>query len=485
MSEKKKSKSIRWIYLVLGILVIWTALLVLLRIIPPVSGLGELALPTGSITPQRLFTEIAQTREVARLTPKITLPPPSPVTGQDSTPDYSTVPHRYLEDGVIIDQGASDSLALCFRDEEGAFPWIRNQWMPLDHPPYPYLVVYAGGIGEERPPLQGAVFIWDIEVDRDPCALEAIVTPYIDGPVEIIAVQGKELLLRSLTSGDTLAFDAETRVFMAELSTPTPGPSPTPDPDITPPSSLGDYAIYASHSIVIGPRARVYSGSTGARTDEGGYIELKNDIATDLYGSIVADGIKIGPENLILSDFFYNKLNAHKSTEFLGRLFTPVDLSIDLPPMPDIPEDLGTSDLIVSNGTEEVVAPGDYRSIRVKSDGKAILTPGIYNIGDVRLDNGAEMTCTGRCNLRVRDGFVLGPNAKLQHANIAIYDFIIYIAGADGFSAGQGSRVRANVVAPEGMIELGPRGVYTGGFYGWEIDIQNDASISSVSAFLE
>lgn len=239
MDEEEERKSFHWVFLLLGTILLVAVILARLQIIPRKSGQSELAPPTGSIPTQLfLLTEIAKTLEVAQLTPKTTLPAASPVTGQDSTPDYSTVPHIYIENSVIIDQGASDSLALCFRGETGVLPWVRNQWIPLDHPPYPYLVVYAGGIGEERPPTQGAIFIWDIKVDRDPCALEAILTPIADGPVEIISVQGNELLLRSLTSGGTWTFNTDTREFISENFTPIPGLSPPSEPSATPSSSL-------------------------------------------------------------------------------------------------------------------------------------------------------------------------------------------------------------------------------------------------------
>lgn len=412
---------------------------------------------------------------------------------QTATPDLRPTPtlnfsgllHRWTDAGVIL-FGPPDDFANCYRLDQTGAPWVVNMWLQVDDPENPYRTVYAGAVGEGKPPQQGAVLV----SETNPCEWTEYQTSFADGPMEIIAARGHQLALESANSGRRTFFDLDSRVFLAAFSTPTPGPTPTPGQQ--PPSDLGAYVIIARESAVIGPQA--FLGGSAAvlplSPSTNGVLDLKAGVQLDAYSILAAPDVRLGPSVSVLGDVFYNKIKTNPGTTVLGSLITPLILNLQLPTYPVFTISSNSPKLTVAPGDVENADPGDYDAVLVRPNGRLILTGGTYEMRSLRVESGGSVSCAEAaaiCEIRVKESVRFGADSSLGSLNamVGARSVVVFISARapDGFMAESSSEVSANVYAPEGRVVLGPNGVFVGSFIARQVEVKAGSSLFADSAF--
>ncbi len=181
----------------------------------------------------------------------IALPPPASSTrrplstatpGSPPVPDWPTHQTRDTDQGVIVWDSHSEILATCYKMSPEEHPQVVNHWQQTGGDNFPYIDAWAGAV--EAGGSQGVVLA-SPNSNGDMCPPDAYLTPFRDGPVEIIDVTGHVLLLESVTHQEKIYFDIDRREFRPTLASPTPKPT-VPSPTPAPP---GIYEVLSSDAI--------------------------------------------------------------------------------------------------------------------------------------------------------------------------------------------------------------------------------------------
>jgi len=437
-----------------------------------------------------LETSIFETMEAAESTP---LPPwvfwtATPDLRLQSTPDYSGIPHLWTDAGVII-EGPPATFANCYKmvDEIGGVPapWIQNMWYQTSGPDDPEIAVYAGSYanpGDEWPNLPlSAVFL--VHVQDDPCVLDPYRAPFEEGPLEIIAERGSELLLRSLVSGRTIAFSVSEAEFRSALSTATPGPSPTTRVPALLPTDPTEYAVLAVEALTLGPQTEVRFGALGLGLQSSpneGWLEVGVGSYLSPYSTLAADEISLGPNVSAAGLLVADHVSVKPTTSLLGSVVSPLSVEVDLPPFPSFAVPAAAPDATVRQGESMVLPPGDYSGVFVGPSARLELQDGTFQIKTLRVEESAVVECPGICELRVVESVYLGPSSRMTRG-LGLdepSELSVFVSGFRGLTATEGSSLDLFAYVPSGPIDLGPNGQYWGTFIAERFSLRRGSTVS-------
>lgn len=461
-----------------------------LRLVPaaPAGGGLPAAQPTSSsdfaATKWSIVTAAVETREAAALTPVRLGPTRTPDLRPTPTPYFGGLPYIRTDAGVIYWPAGLDMWADCYKGESPFPYWVENMWDQTDGPYYPWITAIAGGMGESKPPSQGAVFVL-VGVAAHVCTPDTYFTPFQDGPVEIVAAEGHRLLLRSRNHGRYIWFDADAREFEEAVPTPTPTLTPTPEGGPRSPSDLGDYVLFALRNLKLGSDVRIETGNLGVNGGPDGPGRVQIDVGTkDRFGSnttLSADSIAIGNDALVPGILFFNDLKAHPRAKVTGAKITPLELPLLVPPVvPTFSIDPEAEDLTVDETFPMQIMRGEYETITVRLGKTLQLMEGTYEFGSLIVEAKGRVECMNLCEVRVLNQVRVGPDSFLGMSRlIDPRGLTIYIArqGGVGFESLPRSMVEGLIYAPQADVVLGEDGKYMGTFLGMSVEVKTRAQL--------
>lgn len=490
-----RSASVAWLVLLSAVALAVGAVLLLGRMSGMAQANRRMLSPTGTIPGQIvMLTSIYATMEAAEATP---LPPwvywtATPDLRPLPTPNYSGIPHLWTDSGVIID-GPPAVFENCYKmsaEINGVpAPWVENMWYQTSGADEPEVGVYAGSyadVGDEWPNLpRSAVFI--VHVRDDPCVLEPHFAPFEEGPLEIIAAQGSELLLRSTVTGRTIAFSIPAAAFRTSLATATPGPAPTPRAPVALPSLAADYAVLALDSLAIGPQAEVARGVLGLglhSSPNQGLLEVGPGSYLGPYSTLASNEIFLGPGVTAAGILVANDIESASTARVFGPVVSALATEVDLPPVPAFTVDESSPSVTVEQGGSRVLPPGDYSDVRVGPAGRLVLLDGTFDLIVLRVERGASVECPGSCSLRVVESVYLGPSAGMTRSLTPGEESVLslFVQGFRGLTAAEGSTLDLLAYVPVGPIDLGPGGSYWGTYVAARFTLRRDSTIVGPAA---
>ncbi len=245
-----------------------------------------------------------------------------------------------------------------------------------------------------------------------------------------------------------------------------------------PPSNL-NFVLYAGSRLTIGRFAQI-SGDVGAEGDDGsGLFNAGSSQPTGanvLGNSVeVQSGASVG--HVFGNDLAVTGSAAQKS---LG-----LDLAV-LPPVPAVTVATpGTTDVSVTAGHTTQLCPGPYGAVFVGSNATLNLNGGVYHMSSLVLAAGARLEPSEPVvllvsgDLNAASSAVVAPFPELV-LPMSAGDIRIEIGGSVTF--GDGSQVRAHLLAPSGSLTLGSFASLSGAAWAGRIAIGEQSVVTGDGA---
>ena len=160
-------------------------------------------------------------------------------------------------------------------------------------------------------------------------------------------------------------------------------------------------------------------------------------------------------------------------------------------PRPDAP------DVLVPILGSDTLGPGDYGQIEIRWKGELTFLGGVYNVAEIDAGIATRMVFLAPTEIRVAGKLMVDGNSTVgpaQGSGITAADVVFYVAGVNGASGdlwalppaaklGIGSRMAANLYAPNGTAWLRLRSSSEGSFLGRDVILGRSAEVSLNSAF--
>jgi len=234
----------------------------------------------------------------------------------------------------------------------------------------------------------------------------------------------------------------------------------------------GAYAVLGLDGVTLAARVHVSGGDVGANR---GSVAVGAGARID--GTIAGDTIRIG--------------RGARASDLLCRLvigplrYTCSGLSgavVDLATLPLVQVAAGTADVRVpARARGAPLTPASYGDARVARQGELLLAGGTYAFRAITLGPGARLLCTGSCRVEVQTAVVLGARARLGAAAPLDAHAVRVDIERKGLSAASRAAIDASIYTPQGRVQLGERGRYTGGFLGRSVNVGARARVTAAS----
>ena len=228
---------------------------------------------------------------------------------------------------------------------------------------------------------------------------------------------------------------------------------------------------------------------------------------------VVGDTVRLDVRTSVYNVHANDLIKANGAIVF-GAVTT--GLSLPLVTMPVFPSiTLGKQDIVVGKNQTLTLNPGSYRNIQVKKNGTLVLTgpatgvgPGVYQVQNFHLDEGATVRATKPVEVRVKGEFDAASRVSIIHdpmlAPLLTLPIVFYVSGTDtdckhvghdddddddhdgGPSVvhiGQRSVIEANIYAPGGTLWLKGNSRATGAFVAKRVRIGINTQLTLDSKF--
>ena len=259
-----------------------------------------------------------------------------------------------------------------------------------------------------------------------------------------------------------------------------------------------EFSVFALNSIWLRKKASILSGHIGARSASSGpwlksKVEVYIDKEAQAKAGIYGDSVIIEKKATVV-DVYYNELK--NKGEILGEKVTPLALPLwDAPPFVEsVP---GKKDIKVKKKKTLTLSPGAYDDVKIDGKGELRLSGGTYHFANLELDKEAAVICLGPAiilikeRLECEDKIYIGPDSD---ADISAKDVVLYIGGFNGKKGrlkdkpktadiGKKSRVRANIYAPNGTLEIRDECEVEGSFIAQDVIIGEKVKVRLDTAF--
>jgi hypothetical protein len=274
---------------------------------------------------------------------------------------------------------------------------------------------------------------------------------------------------------------------------------------ISPVGYVNDYTLLGLDWLDIRPGAEVISGNVGvfdasAGLPGSGGLELEIGLdgvlpADDL---VAGDTISIGGR-VVAGDVLYaDTLTAADTATYTphGPCDPDEAASLELcgyvPLWGDLPEFLTgvpASGSVKLGGTTNLLAPGSYGDVELKSNSVATLLGGDYSFASLHLKPGSTLQFEGPATVRIAGRLIVQQGIVVPTGGATGSDLLVYVAGADeapnkwAVDIWAPSTVNANVYAPNGTVTIGNNSTFTGAAIGLRLDVGSDVTVTNDSAF--
>lgn len=243
------------------------------------------------------------------------------------------------------------------------------------------------------------------------------------------------------------------------------------------PRALETFAVLGLEDATLGAGAEVEAGNVGASR---GTVALHRHAA--VAGSVLADTIALSGLNRVgplFCRFVQGPLRFGCAT-----LVDPV---VDVSRLSFVQVRPGAGDVTVPARTSTAPLPaGAYGTVSVGTRGRLLLAGGTYELRALEVGARAQVLCTTRCRLRVRERTTLRRHAALAVVQPIDATALRLDAESQGrrpaFATGPRATVTGTVYAPGGDIVLGARGRYEGAFVGRNVTVGAHARVKLASA---
>jgi len=310
--------------------------------------------------------------------------------------------------------------------------------------------------------------------------------------------------------------------------------------------SIGQQAVITNGDIGVALRSTEDAPglSAASSNDDSDFVEVRISQQARLLNAnswVLGDTVEIRQAASVFSVGYNRLLNAGN---IQGDKRTPLSLVL-LPALPALPAVTpGTRDVMVGKRGSLTLDPGSYGALVVDQQGTLILKPGLYQVKSVNIDQQAKLLMQGATEIRVLGRLTVGQESYVGPApdatGLSAKQIRIFVAAtskshslraagdasvssqsaapaatvptgtvaadsgmavgeskvAQGLVAEQAqdddsvavnldqmSVVIANIVAPNGLIQLGQRGSLTGALLGRWVIVGQQARLTLVSAF--
>jgi len=237
------------------------------------------------------------------------------------------------------------------------------------------------------------------------------------------------------------------------------------------------FVLVASEGITLERDVQVSSGDVAANEE----IAIgENNIIS---GNLFTDEIDIEENTTINGNVSFNELDIEENSIILGTQTTPTSLPIvQLPAIP--PFTPGTQNLTIIQ--DQTISPGTFNEIEVNPNITLILTPGIYTLNELQLNQGAQLLFTGLTVMNIQEELEIEENTLIAPTNQATsIDLQINVQEDKTITIGDGSFISAKLLAPDATVTLGRRTTFRGQILAEEIRVRRDSILSREDFFVK
>ncbi|WP_342348104.1 PKD domain-containing protein [uncultured Nitrospira sp.] len=264
-----------------------------------------------------------------------------------------------------------------------------------------------------------------------------------------------------------------------------------------------DFVVLGNEGVWIRQGSTILSGDVGAnQTSIGPYLNgeqemtIGHDVVVQNSNSqIIGDTVRLKSGSQIQNIVVNTLLGPG---QILGTRTTPVRFPLvsELPPVPSVHP--GSQDLDVPAGGVLTLQAGRYGRLKVRPGAIVTLSGGLYHFQEWDIREEAQVLATKAVEIRVagqidtRRHTVVGPAPGAVTLTAA--DVLIISTGINGRTGsiddtpeavkfGEGSKVRAKVYAPKGLLRVKAESRATGAFVGKWVRMGNHTTIALEGGF--
>ncbi|HET9626176.1 MAG TPA: DUF4215 domain-containing protein [Kofleriaceae bacterium] len=271
---------------------------------------------------------------------------------------------------------------------------------------------------------------------------------------------------------------------LAACAADAPSTSDATQAVITPPLPSLNLVLNAKTTIAVGPFSHVEGdvASSGAKgsvlfdvgATQGFFFSFNNVLANTVQVRTQASVGQVFGNDLIV--------DGTATSETLG--LDPAAL----PPVPaGTPPTPGTSNVSVAANEARQLCPGQYGAISLAGNATLNLNGGVYQVTRLSLGDGARLEPSEPVVILVTGSLTTGTSARIAPSPQALGPMTagdIRIELGTGATIGDGSTVRAHVLAPNGKLTAGNQVAFTGAAWARAIALGASDSVIGEGVFL-
>lgn len=264
-----------------------------------------------------------------------------------------------------------------------------------------------------------------------------------------------------------------------------------------------DFVVLGSEGVWIRQGSTILSGDVGAnQVSEAPFLNgeqevtIGHDVVVQNSGSqVFGDTVRLKSGSLV-QNVLSNTLLGPGHIQ--GTMTTPVTLPLvsAMPPVP--PVHPGSQDFDVPAQGTLTLQAGRYGRLKVRPGGIVMLSGGLYHFREWDIREDAQVLAAAAVEIRVKGQIdtnrnsIIGPTPAAVTLTAA--DVVVIGTGINGTTGGidetpeavkfgEGSRVRANIYAPNGLLRIRANSQVTGAFVGKWVRMGNHSIIALEGGF--
>jgi hypothetical protein len=243
--------------------------------------------------------------------------------------------------------------------------------------------------------------------------------------------------------------------------------------------SLTTYSLFATHSMHLEQNSKVFSGDIGVNVE----LSIGIGVTTAAGSSIKAHRIKVKSGATVHGSIHYNTIENNGT--ITGTQHTPLQLPL-VAALPEFKSATpGTQYIEVPQNGTHTLQPGSYGDIRVRRNGRLILTGGTYHLSSFTGGDNVQLICQAAAEIRIAGKFDSGQGSFIGPEDTTLVSadqIMFYVGGINGTNGtlgatpkaakiGIGNRVWASFYVPNGTLWIRQNSEATGQFIGKDVDV--------------
>lgn len=267
--------------------------------------------------------------------------------------------------------------------------------------------------------------------------------------------------------------------------------------------AANDFVVLGNEGVWVRQGSTILSGDIGAnQASIGPYLNgeqemtIGHDVVVQTSSSqIIGDTVRLKSGSQIQNIVVNTLLGPG---QILGTMTTPVRLPLvsEMPPVP--PVHSGSQDIDIPPGGALTLQAGRYGRLKARPGAIVTLSGGLYHFQEWDIREDAQVLATKAVEIRVKGQIdtrrhtIVGPAPDA--ATLTAADILIIGIGINGTTGaiddspeavkfGEGSKVRATVYAPNGLLRFRAESSATGAFVGKWVRMGNHSTIALEGGF--